>query len=79
MDICSKLFRISTVVLSIPELIPNLIDELPILFIASLFAKGESKFFGIEELKHKESDRLAAMQEGFEKLGIKTEYNNDVF
>ena len=61
------------------EIIPNLIDELPILFIASLFAKGESKFFGIEELKHKESDRLAAMQSGFEKLGIETQYTNDVF
>ncbi len=61
------------------ELIPNLIDELPILFIASLFAVGDSKFFGVEELKYKESDRLYAMQEGFRNLGIKTEYNNDVF
>ena len=61
------------------EVIPNLIDELPILFIASLFAEGESKFFGIEELKHKESDRLVAMQSGLENLGIETQYNNDIF
>ncbi|MFL2780464.1 MAG: 3-phosphoshikimate 1-carboxyvinyltransferase [Gammaproteobacteria bacterium] len=61
------------------EVIPNLIDELPILFIASLFAEGESKFFGIEELKHKESDRLVAMQSGLKNLGIDTQYNNDTF
>ena len=30
-------------------------------------------------MKHKESDRLAAMQSGFEKLGIETQYTNDVF
>ena len=61
------------------EVIPNLIDELPILFIASLFAEGESKFFGIEELKHKESDRLVAMQSGLKNLGIDTQYNNNTF
>ena len=43
------------------SLIPNLIDELPILFIASLFASGDSEFFGVEELRHKESDRLLAL------------------
>ena len=58
------------------SLIPNLIDELPILFIASLFATGDSEFFGVEELRHKESDRLLAMQSGLKNIEIETIYNN---
>ncbi len=58
------------------SLIPNLIDELPILFIASSFAKGDSEFFGIEELRHKESDRLLAMQSGLKNIEIETIYNS---
>jgi 3-phosphoshikimate 1-carboxyvinyltransferase len=54
-----------------PDEVPNLIDELPILFIASCFAEGISSFFEIEELKHKESDRLKAMQDGLDKMKIK--------
>ena len=57
------------------SLIPNLIDELPILFIASLFASGDSEFFGVEELRHKESDRLLAMQSGLKNIEIETIYN----
>ena len=53
-----------------PGDVPNLIDELPILFIASCFAEGISSFIEIEELKHKESDRLKAMQNGLDKMKI---------
>ena len=59
--------------------VPNLIDELPILFIASSFAEGISSFNQIEELKHKESDRLKAMQEGLDKMKIKNFLDGDVF
>ena len=48
--------------------VPNLIDELPILFIACSFAEGNSVFNDIGELKQKESDRLKAMQEGLYKM-----------
>ena len=58
------------------SLIPNLIDELPILFIASIFATGDSEFFGVEELRHKESDRLLAMQSGLKNIEIETIYNS---
>ena len=54
-----------------PGDVPNLIDELPILFIASCFAEGISSFTDVEELKHKESDRLKAMQDGLDKMKIK--------
>jgi len=59
--------------------VPNLIDELPILFIASSFAKGISRFNEIEELKHKESNRLKAMQEGLDKMKIKNYLDGNVF
>jgi 3-phosphoshikimate 1-carboxyvinyltransferase len=42
-----------------PTLAPTLIDEIPILAIAARFAKGTSRFRGLEELRVKESDRLA--------------------
>ena len=59
--------------------VPNLIDELPILFIASCFADGISSFNEIEELKHKESDRLKAMQNGLDKMKIKHFLDGNVF
>ena len=62
-----------------PGDVPNLIDELPILFIASCFAEGISIFKEIEELKHKESDRLKAMQDGLDKMKIKNFMDGNVF
>ena len=59
--------------------VPNLIDELPILFIASCFADGISSFNKIEELKYKESDRLKAMQNGLDKMKIKHFLDGNVF
>jgi 3-phosphoshikimate 1-carboxyvinyltransferase len=41
------------------SLTPSLIDEIPILAITALAAKGTSRFRGLEELRVKESDRLA--------------------
>tara|TARA_B100000073_G_scaffold105764_1_gene84856 strand:- start:1861 stop:3168 length:1308 start_codon:yes stop_codon:yes gene_type:complete len=61
------------------EDVPNLIDELPILFIASAFAEGTSSFDKIDELKHKESDRLKAMQEGLDKMNIKNFFSGNKF
>jgi 3-phosphoshikimate 1-carboxyvinyltransferase len=51
-------------------LVPLAIDELPILFIAAACAAGETRITGAEELRVKESDRLAAMSEGFATLGV---------
>jgi len=59
--------------------VPNLIDELPILFIACTFAEGNSVFNDIGELRHKESDRLKAMQEGLNKMKIKNSVDDNVF
>lgn len=43
------------------EIIPRLIDEIPILAVAALFAKGETVVQGAEELRVKETDRIAAV------------------
>jgi 3-phosphoshikimate 1-carboxyvinyltransferase len=40
------------------ELVPQAIDEIPLIALAACFAKGETQIAGIEELKVKESDRL---------------------
>lgn len=51
------------------EVVPNCIDELPILAVAMLFADGVSAISGAEELRHKETDRLKAMSEILELSG----------
>ena len=59
------------------EIIPSLIDELPILFIACACASGTSKISGIEELRYKESDRIMAMENGLRAIGINVDSSKD--
>ena len=59
------------------EIIPSLIDELPILFIACACASGISKISGIEELRYKESDRIMAMENGLRAIGINVHSSKD--
>ncbi|MGH8218770.1 MAG: 3-phosphoshikimate 1-carboxyvinyltransferase [Steroidobacteraceae bacterium] len=51
-------------------LVPLAIDEFPVFFIAAACADGETVVRGAEELRVKETDRLAAMAEGLGRLGI---------
>ena len=52
------------------ESVPLAIDELPVLFIAAACAEGATCVSGAEELRVKESDRIAAMSAGFTTLGV---------
>jgi 3-phosphoshikimate 1-carboxyvinyltransferase len=52
------------------DLVPLAIDELPVLFIAAACAHGETVVTGAEELRVKESDRIAAMSAGLTALGV---------
>ncbi len=54
-------------------LVPLAIDEFPVLFIAACCADGETLISGAEELRVKESDRIAAMSEGLSVLGVEHE------
>lgn len=57
---------------AVPEsLVPLAIDEFPVLFVAAACAEGETLITGAEELRVKESDRIAAMGAGFAALGVK--------
>lgn len=55
----------------------TMIDEFPVLFCAAAVADGTSRFTGLEELRVKESDRLAAMAAGLKANGIElTEFED---
>jgi 3-phosphoshikimate 1-carboxyvinyltransferase len=57
--------------IQVPEhLVPLAIDEFPALFVAAACAKGETIITGAEELRVKESDRIAVMEEGLKALGV---------
>lgn len=59
------------------SIIPNIIDEIPILSIAAAFAEGDTIIRDAAELRVKESDRLSAISNGFAKLGIVHENLDD--
>jgi len=60
-----------------PELVPLSIDEFPILFIAAAAARGTTRVRGAEELRAKETDRLAVMAQGLAAVGIGVEEHPD--
>ena len=59
------------------KLVPFAIDEFPLLFVIASVIKGVSNFSGINELRHKESDRIKSMELGLNKIGIKTKSKSD--
>ena len=68
-DLIVKKSKLKGVKLS-GKIIPNIIDEIPIISIAAAFADGETIIRDAIELRVKESDRLKAVSEGFSALGI---------
>ena len=52
-----------------PDLIPQTIDEFPILCVAAAVAEGRTVVSGAEELRVKESDRIATMSEELRAMG----------
>jgi 3-phosphoshikimate 1-carboxyvinyltransferase len=56
-----------------PDIVPSMVDEFPILFVAAALAKGRSIFRGLEELRVKESDRIAVMAQGLRAIGATVE------
>jgi 3-phosphoshikimate 1-carboxyvinyltransferase len=59
------------------ELVPDMIDEFPVLFIAAAAASGDTRVSGAAELRVKESDRIAAMANGLRTLGIRVDEQPD--
>jgi len=64
--------------ITIPEhLVSISMDEFPAIFIAAASASGKTKIHGIGELRYKESDRIEAMMEGLQRMGIEISVDND--
>ncbi len=55
------------------ELVPDMIDEFPILFVAAAAAEGATTIRGAAELRVKESDRIAVMAKGLVQLAARVE------
>ena len=66
--------------IDIPEdIIPTLIDEIPVILAMASTLQGVTRVRGAEELRVKESDRIAVMARGLEILGIQlTEYPDGI-
>ena len=75
-DIVVKTSRLKGV--TVPASIaPRMIDEYPILAVAAACASGTTRMLGLQELRVKESDRLAAMANGLKACGVTVEETSD--
>lgn len=59
------------------EIMPRLVDEVPILSVAACFCEGESRITGAAELRVKETDRLAVMARQLTAMGADIEEHPD--
>jgi 3-phosphoshikimate 1-carboxyvinyltransferase len=62
-----------------PEEVPLAIDELPLVALLGCFAEGETVVRGAQELRVKESDRIAGVVDGLRGLGADIEATSDGF
>jgi 3-phosphoshikimate 1-carboxyvinyltransferase len=62
-----------------PEEVPLAIDELPLVALLGCFAEGETVVRGAQELRVKESDRIAGVVDGLRGLGAEIEATDDGF
>ena len=59
------------------DIIPRLIDELPIIAVASAFAEGKTVIKDAQELKVKETNRILAVVNEFKKCGVDIKETDD--
>lgn len=60
-----------------PDMIPRIIDELPVLMVAASLAEGETIIEGAKELRVKETDRISSMVENLLALGGQVKERED--
>ncbi|WP_029139964.1 3-phosphoshikimate 1-carboxyvinyltransferase [Citromicrobium sp. JLT1363] len=60
-----------------PAVVPSMVDEFPVLFVAAALAEGTTLTRGLDELRVKESDRLATMAAALEAVGVRVEESED--
>ncbi len=61
------------------DIIPKIIDEIPILAIAGIFSEGVFSISNAEELRYKESDRIKSICENLKRMNIEVEEKPDGF
>ncbi len=61
------------------DLIPRLIDEMPVIGVMAAFANGETVVHDAHDLRRKESDRIVAVVDNLEAMGAKVEELDDGF
>ena len=59
------------------DVAPSMIDEFPVFFVAASMAEGTTSTSGLDELRVKESDRLALMAAGLSAIGARVEERED--
>lgn len=60
-----------------PAVVPSMVDEFPVLFVAAALAEGRTITTGLDELRVKESDRIAVMATGLAAIGARVEESED--
>lgn len=60
-----------------PAVVPAMVDEFPVLFVAAAHAQGTTTTRGLEELRVKESDRISAMAAALTLAGARVEERED--
>jgi 3-phosphoshikimate 1-carboxyvinyltransferase len=60
-----------------PAVVPSMVDEFPVLFVAAALAQGRTVTSGLEELRVKESDRIAAMRAALALAGARVTETED--
>jgi 3-phosphoshikimate 1-carboxyvinyltransferase len=61
----------------VPDLVPGLIDELPLVAVLAAFADGTTVVHGADELRVKESDRVATVTAGLRAIGVEVDEHPD--
>ncbi len=59
------------------DLIPGIIDELPVIFVIASLSKGRTVIKGAGELRVKETDRIRSMEENLRKMGARVDVAGD--
>lgn len=60
-----------------PAIVPSMVDEFPVLFVAAAIAEGTTRTTGLEELRVKESDRISVMADALTAAGAQVEEQED--
>ncbi len=60
-----------------PAIVPSMVDEFPVLFVAAALAEGTTTTTGLEELRVKESDRISVMADALAAAGARVEEQED--